>query len=326
MVPIESVVFDKALIENIPFGAINLSIHNGYSIWGENENGNRLLEIVLKLIQNSNDMGIVLCSILRQVIVTCDISILVKELGNQLNEPWRVSSDGVIGQALFWGDGTIESTFGVIIISQDIAVDLISENSGVKDLALGLLIHELAHIHDYFYYLINYGPNPTPTQDDWASHRLFFARSLWGEYFAESVAYPYLKTISFQHNIDLSVRLIENGVKQIKNEIFAFGSHKIVAKVWAKAEFELSSVFNQLGRSLALLVSDKMITGNEDIINHFLFEIYSISSDWEQIIRNLLIVLETSEQKLDQRIIDSIGEQVDNAFRIVGLEPYKNKS
>ena len=70
---------------------------------------------------------------------------------------------------------------------------LIADDLEAKTFAIRILIHELAHVHDNLTYLHIFGSEPILQQGDWINHRQFIARSLWGEFFAESSAYLFVK-------------------------------------------------------------------------------------------------------------------------------------
>jgi hypothetical protein len=314
--------YDKASVEKMLVGECNLQIANGYSLWQEENRANQLSECIINVINNANDAGIGCCGILRLVVVPDNFSNEVMKWSTQLGESWRESSNGAVGQTLVWGDGKAESTFAVIILSQEIALGLVSDNRESEDFAFGVLIHELAHVHDNFICLTIYGPGPSLQQGNWASHRQFFAKSLWGEFFAETRTYPYIKDSELSEITSYSITLLNNAIEEINKEITAFQTHKEVGKVWAVAENKLSAVFNHFGRSLALLISDELGKGNKSLEEKFFAEINLVSKDWAQIINTLFDILNASEMLPSPDILEQICEVVDDGFRCVGLEPY----
>ena len=229
----EPVVYDKAFVEMMPLGKCDLSILNGYALWAEEDRAKRLSECIINTMHSALDIGIGGCAILRLVIATGDFPNLVAGWGKQLNEIWRVSSQGAVGQTFTWGDGQATSTYAIIILAQDIALGLIADDKEANNFALCTLIHELAHVHDNLYYLHNIGSEPTLQQGDWISHRLFFARSLWGEFFAESIAFPYFKISDLSENVAYSITLLKDATKEVSKETIAFISHQHAGKVWA---------------------------------------------------------------------------------------------
>lgn len=318
-----SPIYNKQFIETMPLGKCDLSISNGYTLWSEEGRANRLSESIINTIHSAIEQGIGGCAILRLAIATGDFSNEVLRWSKQLGETWRVSSEGAVGQTFTWGDGQVESTFAIIILSQDIGLGIIAEDEDAKTFAQGILIHELAHVHDNICYLHNFGLEPILQQGNWISHRLFIARSLWGEFFAESVAYPYTKGSDFSENIRLCITLLKDATNQVNEETIAFLTHQNAGKVWGVAEHKLSAVFNHFGRTLALLLADRQVNGSDKEIDRFLVAVNSVSPKWEQIVYCLLNVLSISGQQLELNTLDCIGEQIDNGFRLVGLEPYK---
>ena len=102
----------------------------------------------------------------------------------------------------------------------------------------------------------------------------------------------------------------------------SFQLHRTAGKVWAVAENQLSIVFNHLGRTLAILLSDERVRNNKALTEKFIAELNLISSDWAQISYNLMDIFKTSEMLPSPDILEEIGEIVDKGFRAIGLEPY----
>lgn len=315
--------YDKVSVEKMFLGEWNLQITYGYSLWQAENRANRLSKYIINTVNNSKDAGIGCCAILRLVVVTGNFSNEVMKWSTQLGETWRDSSDEAVGQTLIWGDGKTESTYAVIILSQDIALGLLSDNKESETFALGILIHELAHVHDDFICLNIFGHKPILQQGNWASHRQFFAKSLWGEFFAETHTYPYIKDSELSENTSYSITSLKNAIDEVTKEMMSFQTHKDARKVWGVAESQLSVVFNHFGRSLALLISDERVKGNKSLTEKFIAEINLVSKDWAQISISLLDIFKASEMLPSPDILEHIGKIVDDGFRCVGLEPYK---
>jgi len=304
-------------------GSFTLSIHNGSAVWGEEDRGKRLSDVILKIIEHAKELEIGGCLILRLVVVTGDFVNETTEWNKQLDEVWRVSSEGAVGQTLTWGNGQPDSTYSIIILSQDIALGLVEGDTQLQALGTGIFIHELAHVHDNIRYLYNFGPEPVPKQGDWISYRQFIARSTWAEFFAEGYVYPYVKNYFFDENVSHAITLLQNAQRQIEQEILAFQSHQDVRKVWALAVDKLSSVFNQFGRSLSLLLSAQQDGEDNNQIEKFFEEVDDVSQAWRQVVQQLLDELIAANQKLEQDSFNRIGGIVDQGFRAMGLEPYR---
>ncbi len=314
--------FNKISVENMLLGECNLQITNGYPLWHEENRATQLSKYIINVVNNANGFEIGGCAILRLVVVTGNLSNEVKSWSAELGETWRGSSDGAVGQTLIWGDGKPESTYAVIILSQDIALCLLSEDKEAETFALGILIHELAHVHDDFICLNIFSHAPSPQQGNWASHRQFLAKSLWGEFFAETHTYPYIKDSELSENILHSVAALKYAINEINKEMTSYQLHKTAEKVWAVAENQLSIVFNHLGRTLALLLSDERVKNNKSLTEKFIAEINLISRDWAKILYNLMDILKKTEMIPSPDILEEIGKFVDNGFRAIGLEPY----
>ena len=117
--------------------------------------------------------------------------------------------------------------------------------------------------------------------------------------------------------------MLKDAIQKVNEETLAFQTHKNAGKVWAVAENKLSSVFNHLGRSLALLLSDQQVNKSSHQVDQFFARINLVSQKWGQIVRRLLDAFTMSGKQLGPNTLDQIGEIVDDGFRSVGLEPYK---
>ena len=315
-------VYNKELVEKLSPGTLILSIHNGGSFWGEEERARRLSDIIVDKVKHAEELGIGECKILRLVVVTGDYVGEITEWNKQLDEAWRAPSEGAIAQTLTWGDGQPLTTYSVIILHQAIALGLVESEDETKATSEGTLIHELAHVHDNIRHLSKIGPQPVPKQGDWISYRQFIARSIWGEFFSEMVAYPYVKDHYLDEYIDHGINMLHNAISDVKQEMLAFQSHRDAHEVWAVAVDKLSAVFNQLGRCLGLLVSAQRMDDNNNQIDQFAHGIGEISKDWEQVVRQLIKKLANIEREFEEEKFNNLGEVVDQGFRTVDLEPY----
>jgi len=321
----DSNIYDKASTEKIPYRKFILSLTKYYPIWLQENRVERLKNIIEDTFQNEvKILGITDCLILRLVVVTGDFQNEVSEWSKQLGEEWRVSSTGAIGQSLTWGDGQPETTYSIIILSQDVALGLLEENPEVHNLSFGTLIHELAHIHDEMRYLCNIDPDPILKPQDWSSIRLFFAKSTWGEFFAEATAFPYLKNIDSNNYIGLCIDSLKDAIQTIFEETNAYKTHKIAGKVWKVASNKLSSVFNHLGRCLGYLHIAQQDAGNNNQIEQFLQEIYNLSPVWKNTTNCLYKELLNVNDRFNCDSFSHLSDVIDQSFRCVGLEPYKD--
>ena len=79
-------VYDKASVETTALGECNLSIRNGYTLWGEEGRVDRLSESITNSIHLAKEIGLGGCAILRLAIVTGTFSSEVMEWTKQLGE------------------------------------------------------------------------------------------------------------------------------------------------------------------------------------------------------------------------------------------------
>ncbi len=310
-------VYDKAAVENIPFGRLALSMNNVSSVWN-NDRAKTLYDIMHEIIESVRE-EIIGSWILRLVVVTSDYVTEVNKWRQELNEAWIAPSEGAIGQTLVWGNGHPKTTWAVIVLSEQVAEALLK----VDIVAFGkqVFIHELAHVHDDLYYLQYIGSLPT-SAGDWANLRQFIARSVWAEYFSESFAYLQVKDdFNFDENVSYTIPLLQKARMEIEREVLALQTHRDTSKVWAVAVDHLSAAFNQLGRSLGLLVAHQQVNGDSGQLEDFFEKTDGVSQAWGQIARKLLDEFVNARPLSGLEGFNVIGELIDDGFRAFGLEP-----
>lgn len=315
---------NKASVEATPLGTYNVAIY-GSSVWAEENRAQRLNDVILTLVQSTRELGIGGASILRLIVITADYPGEVARWSQELDEEWRVPSEGAVGQTLTWGNGEPDSSYSIIILAEAEAICLVEGDAELQSVATGLLIHELAHVHDDFHYLFTFGSMPPLRPGDWISIRHFIAQSTWGEFFAETAAYPYLRDYGLQDQLDHALTLLSDSRREIEQEISAFQLHQDVHRVWAVAVDKLSAVFNQFGRVLSLLYFTRVESESDERFDRFLVSTRDVSVAWEHLLHELLdelLILEERERWGDDSF-DRLGEIVDQGFRIVDLEPYE---
>ncbi len=312
---------NKESVELTMLGDLSICI-NGSSKWGNRVNTQRLIDTVTHIWQQfKNDPRIQDCIILRQIVVAYDFIDEVKRWAEQINEGWRVSSEGAVAQILVWGNGELEKTYAVIVLSEQTAFDLPNNYNQ----SLAIFIHELAHTHDNFCYIHYFGKLPKIVLGDWISIRRFIAYSSWSEFFAESIAYPYYEESKINNQISENATLLENALSKIDTEIQSYQNHHKAGRLWSSAINQLSGVFNQLGRCLGNIIVAQRNNKSSNYYNVFLKSISELSTRWEEVVkqlRNELLILEKNE-KWENIRFNNLDEIIDNGFRASGLEPYK---
>lgn len=316
-----TVLPDKQLVENISLGTFAISIQ-GSQVWAESDKVQLLQDVLIRnWVQAVNSDLIPHCSVLRLIVVASDFTNEVAKWSALLEENWRVSSDGAVGQTFVWGDGKHITTYAVVILSEEIALGFINDVSFSSE----VLLHEFAHIHNDFLYLNYFGALPKIKPGDWRTVREFIAYSVWGEYFAESIVYRNYDSEQPEENIQHAIVLLKNALVRIKDEITLFQRTKEVTPVWATAINTLSSAFNHFGRVLGYFSSTKQRSKPAPNEYDLYKNISEISNEWEQIIKQLSYELTrlSSENAWQSDKFEPLGQIIDNVFRNVGFEPYK---
>lgn len=254
-----------------------------------------------------------------------DFATEVARWRRQLGEPGGISSNSKAetwGKTLpLWGSGEPESTYAVIILPREIAYCLIAGENSLKSLARGILVHELAHVHDNYRYRRDFGPQPEPTIDDSIDIRHLIAKGTWGEFFAQSIAYPYYPEDHREELVSLGLTRLQDSLQEIKQAKSDFQSHGNTATLWEVAIGKIGDAFFQLSRSIGLLTAAQR-DGNEQF-DQFFKGVNEISSTWGQIVRQLVRELNTlaSQEKWDSESFNGLEDVIEQGFRATGLHP-----
>ncbi len=316
---------DKNSVEGTLLGQLNISLLKVTDEWTKQENLDALRDAIVNIKEDIEKRSAAGCRLLRLVIVTSDITQEIFRWQKKLGYPELTSTDEnavVAGKTLTWGDGQLGSTFSIIILSEVIGRGLISEDMGFKNLASGVFAHELAHVHDDFIGIHVFGPESTPANDDWIGIQQYFARIIWSEYFAESVAYVYLEESTISNQIGLCLKMMQSCNENIKREIIDYRSNGDIGQIWNYSCSEISKTLNQLGRVMGLLAKHSDDSLRETLID----QIGEISPSLSQLANQLYDELQLIDKnkKWDDATFDNLAIIVSAYFHLNGLYPIQN--
>lgn len=313
----------RATVEAAPNGRLSISFVYVAQCWEEEERMSRLLDAIVTTI-NEVQEAVPFWIITRLVVVTSDFPSEVIRWQRELGEQEGVTS-GIYGEAhgkaLVWGNNTLEATYGVVILSELIALCLIEGIAQNQALAKAVLTHELAHVHDEFIYRQVFGqPFPNET-NNWAELRRTLAYVTWSEFFANFVAYHFHKVWGCNDEIFAPTSLIKRISLEISRRIFLYRFDGNMQTLWFSSVSDLLQVFAQSARSLGLLVAAQM---DSDDKSEELFALCDeISPSWGNIMRRLTEELGRQPRGLQRSpgLLDQIGLIIERGFHAVGLYP-----
>jgi hypothetical protein len=317
-------VYTKQRVEKIPLGSFSVSIM-GLSDWAVSDRVQRLAEALSLLIGDVSLRALIpACNLLRLFIVTYDIRKEITHWQEQLKEPVSITdnAEGVTaGKCLFWGSGDPESTYAVVIVSENIGINLIEGQEPAKGLSKALIVHELSHIHDDYSLLKIFGPTNPPMNDEWFGIRHAIATASWGEYFAESIAAPYYNEKEYETRVNDIVKFFSAGWHRIKQAISEYQNHCNIGILWQIAGDELSGMFNHFGRVLGFI--KKILPDRNGISEKIITDIFSLSPPWGQIVRHLDLELNmiAGQPEWNSQTFIRLEKVIEEGFNASGFYP-----
>jgi len=240
-------------LEAIPVGTYSVEIR-GSGIWSDRSRQQTLLRII-RDIRSSYEDALPGIRFIRHYVVAVDVRATIHYWQRELGLPEITTSKQkgeVAGKALVWGSGNEETTFAVVILSEQIANALQNSDHLQADIAGRVVAHELAHVHDYWRQLREIGPKPWPMNNDWHGIRRFIAVEAWGEYFAEYFAASHEVMPDCSEETWFSHELLGGGLHDVADAIARFRFSRDSTGFWNFAVERLSNVFCALGRGLGI--------------------------------------------------------------------------
>jgi hypothetical protein len=309
--------YGKSSVQAIPLGQIAFSF-SGPSQWADGERSQRWVTAIADIFKEIAEC-IPACYITRLIVATAEIGQEVTRWQRELGQPEVVTSDTAAvtaGKTFVWGGGELSTTYAVIIISEWLAAELV-DGGNSSCLAKALIIHELAHVHDYFFRLRRLGRENPPWNNDWLAIRPSIAFSIWGDFFAESIASVHLPENPLRNALRLARNVMDFAFTRMSKAKTQYHTDGNINPIWAAAGDELSKVFNQLGRALGAAAVWKVELTKDELLS------VGISwYGWSELIPKL------NEQLLKVQTIDDLVQNITNieklveqGFNLMGLYP-----
>lgn len=258
------------------------------------------------------------CVIVRLVVVANDVPQEVRRWQAQLGQaqlPLDEASGMVAGKTFVWGDGEPDTTFGVVIIRETLAAEIL-EKGELPSVSRATLVHEFAHVHDDFMRLRQFGPETNPKCDDWAGIRHSIALFAWTEYFAELTSCREHPDGALQNSVSLAKDLTCRALECIDDAKAQYHEDRNMGLLWSVACDELSKVFNQFARAIGLA------TGLGENLTEEALRSVGIESVWNE----MLLELQESLRKIESldglpAALSKIENIIESGFNNLGLYP-----
>ncbi|TCL38881.1 hypothetical protein EV210_103365 [Anaerospora hongkongensis] len=303
----------KQTVEDISPGQVQLHI-----AVGDNEFAAKLQSqiqvIIADLVKDD-----IFCPPLRLIEVVSNFEEEVFRWQRELGKPENISSGHggeVSGKVLKWGSGDYETTYAVIILPDWVGNGLVLGHP----IAKGILVHECAHVYDDYYFERECGCLRIPTIKDWDGIKQYISVTLRGEFFAEALAAKYFESEQLDERLSYGEEVLRICTNSIKDEIKSYRKHGDIAKLWLISTERMSTLFNQLGRTLGFMYA--MDDGRHN--REFTDRVSQISNEWGTLIDQLLEEIQKSihrETPYSLDAFDDIKKIIEQGFQIAGIYP-----
>jgi hypothetical protein len=179
------------------------------------------------------------------------------------------------------------------------------------------LVHELAHVHDYY----KHGENQIPMRSDWLGICKSTARSAWGEFFAESVACQFVEGGSSEGNDSEATSLLQSFLQELSQKIADYRSDRNAISLWEFSTKGMMDLFNQLGRALGSMSRSRF--NNTDKFEQLFESIEKISPPWTDVAHIFVEELFKLEDRdrLEPEDFERLKDSVQQGFYASGLYP-----
>lgn len=305
-------------IESIPPGSWELSIYGSSSIWGDKNNVKRLKDMLSRIFNEISEK-FVFVNILRKVVITPTIKEEADNYERLLGRPvanYQNKEEGSYGGiTLIWGDGKeLQSTYGIVLWLEGAARMSLDNEEWVSTFA-----HELGHLcEDVILKNILGDKKLYYRTNDWNGIKQHFARSIFGEFFAEAIATPYHSKENIKSCIELGVTTLNNVTMRLQKNVEEFRDHQEIDHLWRIALEEMSWLYNQFGRSLGVIW--KLRDENSDLWDYLFASIKNSNPIWIPLLKDLMEELtRIMEKDWDETLLNEIIEIVEEGFYNVGL-------
>jgi hypothetical protein len=309
----------KTSVESLPFGTFSVSIH-GCQLWAEDNQANKFCARLGELFQIAVADVSIQPTALRLVTVSNEFPTEVAYWQDQLSEPCGVTSNAAgtaVGKTLVWGGSEVQQMYGVIVLDEPIAFGILKGLS----VAETTFMHELAHVDDSAMQLLEFGEEPSLKSSDWNGIRKAISRSTWSEFFAEAAAYRFCKTSRVEEAHTRGLEMLKECLRTIQLAICNYRTSRNLGELWQSAGNDLSIAFNQIGRSLGVMVEARADPPGG--LPNFANELGRLAAGWDTVVVDLARELSalTRVERFQQKDFVAIESIVERGFNLAGLFP-----
>jgi len=310
---------DKAIkeIQRSQPGAWTLTTPDS-EFWFEQQNTKALKLILAKTAEKIASHSEFVNS-LRRVIVAPDITAEAARyqeiLGPQITAASSYPDGAPAGKALLWGSHkNVEDTFGVILLREDLAIDILTSEKG-----LNVFAHEVAHLESGFLVHQTFGSAQPLGHNDWYGIRKRIGKTVFADCFAEVVALPYYdKKETVEATLRLSIDCLKTTAERIakRTAIYRRYPHQDILKYWNGTVEDMASLFNQLGRGIGILLS----LNDTAQWDSFHSAVEDASPHWIPVVDDLRLALDAFFiEAWAESTFDAVYEAIEKGFVTIGI-------
>lgn len=309
----------------MPLGAWNLTINGLADVWNNQDNVQKLNNNI-KAIYDEIYAKLPAVCILKAVIFTNNFRDNVFKYQRALGygEHLSDSRDGyVAGKTLRWGSGDYKKTYAIIIHPEEVAFAIIEDRSYGR----ATFAHELGHVVEGLFLRSKY-----PIDDriiyshQWSELSESIAQSIFGEFFAQIIAFPYMDKEEYEGHVKLAVDVLRSTLEDMEQEVYKYRTSHDIDHLWRHAFDKLDFLFAQFGRSLGIVqqLSKDDETGTK-IIDDFYKSLKEINPKWSEFAKQLFDALDIKEKLDHKKLYSEIGVAIKGGFDLIGVIPNTSK-
>ena len=300
----------------IPLGQFSIELQDVDPLWLDETHQQKAINELKQVYDELLDsMNLTPLYFLKLVVITSKMSSTVdfwaKELGRK--DKITVHTHGYVGgKMLFWGDGTAENSFAIVIINEEQAWSLLDE--GNEFLGRYLFAHELGHIVTEYSQKKLYEGHKLDALS-YSCHLL--SHSIWSEYFSDLLGSMFYSDIAWSNQInDMFFKLTDETIILIEQEILKYRLHNNIDQLFSFVMDKLGLILSQLGRCLGTL---EKLSNEDTLVDDFFNKMLGLSKEWKAVSEKAFELL--GEGVSTRESYEALNEVVIKYYHCLGLFP-----
>lgn len=314
-------------LEVMSLGSWQLIINGSAEIWNNQDNVQKLNCVIKEIYQEILGKLEGIC-ILKAVVFSNEFQNDVYKYQRALGRNEELSSNSnevfVAGKTLRWGNGNIETTYAIIIHPEEIALGFLSDSKSCR----AAFAHELGHVFEGLVLRGLYEiDNRVICVNQWNELVESIAQSTFGEFFAQTIAFPYMSEEDHLGQVMLAAEILSSTTKEMKQEILKYRVSHDMSHLWPTTIRKISFLYAQFGRSLG--IARQLSKGDEKelkIVDDFFKALEVIDKNWSKAITQLDEAIDFEEDLNYAQLFSNISETIKVGFDLVGVMPNVSKS